>query len=112
LFDGPTFSTVYPKYHVALDDPYIYDVLKSYILLTWFDMNSHSHIIQIKCMVIVRFNNDTLIPLQKNVLTTLRLHNVVEKYTYKNSHPITFDWIGISYTTSREDKYDGFDPTK
>jgi hypothetical protein len=108
LSDGPAFATVYPKYVVSLDDPYIYDLLKAYILPVGFDMTSRSCILQLKCMVVVRFSNDTLLPLQKNVLTTSRLHSVVEKYTSKNSQPITFDWTGISYPTSWEHKYDGF----
>ena len=32
LHDGPAFDTIYPKSSVSLEDPYIYDLLKEYIL--------------------------------------------------------------------------------
>ena len=31
LYTGPSFETIFPKYFLSLEDPYIYDLLKSYI---------------------------------------------------------------------------------
>lgn len=51
LHDGPAFVTIYPKYYVASNDPYTYDLLKAYILPIGFDMYVNSHIIQLNCMI-------------------------------------------------------------
>ena len=63
LHDGPAFGTIYPKYSVSLEDPYIYDLLKAYIMPKGFNMDTGSKIIQLKGAVVARFGNDTLPPL-------------------------------------------------
>jgi len=41
----PSYCIVYLKYDAALEEPYIYDLLKAYILLVGFDMSINSCII-------------------------------------------------------------------
>jgi hypothetical protein len=45
LLDNLSFATIYSKYFVALEYPYIYEVLKYYILPAGFDMHTKSCII-------------------------------------------------------------------
>ena len=78
LHDGPPFGTIYPKYSVSLEDPYIYDLLKAYILPKGFNMDTGSKIIQLKGAVVARFGNDTLPPLRSHVHQSSHLHSVVE----------------------------------
>ena len=42
LHNGPLFGTIFPKYCVSLADPYIYDLLKAYILPLGFMMDTGS----------------------------------------------------------------------
>jgi hypothetical protein len=42
-----------------------YDIMKAYILPVGFDMTSVFCILPLKCMVVIRFSNDNLPPLQK-----------------------------------------------
>ena len=63
LHDGLAFGTIYPKYFVSLEDLYIYDLLKAYILPKGFNMDTGLKIIQLKGVVVDRFGNDTLPPL-------------------------------------------------
>ena len=90
LHDGPAFGTIYPKYFVSLEDPYIYDLLKTYILPKVFDMDTGSNIIQLKGVVVARFGNDTLPPLLSHVHQSSHLHSVVESEKSKHSTAITF----------------------
>ena len=78
LHDGPAFGTIYPKYFVSLEDPYIYDLLKSYILPKGFNMDTGSKIIQLKGAFVAIFGNDTLPPLWLHVHQSSLLHSVVE----------------------------------
>jgi hypothetical protein len=91
LSDAPTFGIVFHKYFVSLSYPYIYELLKHYVLPSSFDMSVNSQIIQLKSLMVIFFGNDTLPPLQKIFQKTLCLHNVVEKDESKQVHPITFD---------------------
>lgn len=70
LHNGPAFGTVYPRYSMSLDDPFIYNLLQAYIHPQGFDMAETSKIIQLKTLCIVRFGNDSLPPLQKAVRET------------------------------------------
>ena len=65
LHDGLAFGTVYPKYSVSLDDPYIYKFLQAYIQSQGFDMSVNSLIPQLKTLIIVQFGNDSLPPLDR-----------------------------------------------
>ena len=105
LHDGPAFGTIYPKYSVSLEDPYIYDLLKAYILPKGFNMDTGSKIIQLKGAVVARFGNDTLPPLRSHVHQSSHLHSVVESEKSKQSTPVTFDWTGINYPMQWEVKY-------
>ena len=67
LHTGPTFETIFPKYSVSLEDPCIYDLLKSYIMPQGFNMDTGSHIIQLKAFVCIHFVNDTLPSLHPHV---------------------------------------------
>ena len=67
LHNGPFFGTIFPKYSVSLDDPYIYDLLKAYIRPLGFKMDSGSKIIQLKLLVVIHFGNDSLPPLTPKV---------------------------------------------
>ena len=91
LHDGPAFGTIYPKYSVSFEDPYIYDLLKSYIVPKGFNMDTWSKIIQLKGAVVDRFGNDTLPPLRSHVHQISHLHSVVESEKSKQSTPVTFD---------------------
>ena len=62
LHIAPTFETISYKYSVSLEDPYIYDLLKAYILPQGFNMDTGSHIIQLKSFVCIHFRNDTYLP--------------------------------------------------
>ena len=97
LHNGLVFGTIFPKYSISLDDPYICDLLKSYICRLGFKMDTSSKIIQLKSLVIIYFGNDSLPPLTTKVHESSRLLNMVETNKSKNSTPIAFDWIGISY---------------
>ena len=97
LHNGPFFGTIFPKYSVSLDDPYIYDLLKAYIRPLGFKMDTSSKIIQLKSLVVILFGNDSLPPLTPKVHESSRLLSMVETDKSKNSTPITFDWTGISY---------------
>ena len=71
-FEGPLhndlfFGTIFPKYSISLDDPYICDLLKAYIRPLGFKMDTGSKIIQLKSLVIIRFGNDSLPPLTTKV---------------------------------------------
>ena len=63
LHTGPFFGTIFPKYSVSLDDPYIHDLLKAYICPLGYKMDIGSKIIQLKSLVVIRFGNDSLPPL-------------------------------------------------
>ena len=63
LHDGLSYGTVFPKYSVSLEDPHIYDSLKSYIQPQGFKMMQGSKMIQLKGAVCIHFGNDTLPPL-------------------------------------------------
>ena len=78
LHDGPAFGTIYPKYSVSLEDPYIYDLLKAYILPKGFNMDTRSKIIQLKGAIVARFGNDTLPQLQSHMHHSSHLHIMVE----------------------------------
>ena len=105
LHDGPAFGTIYPKYYVSLEDPYIYHLLKAYILPKGFNMDTGSKIIQLKGAEVNRFGNDTLPPLRSHVHQSSHLHSVVESEKSKQSTPVTFDWTGINYPKQWEVKY-------
>ena len=106
LHDGPAFGIIYPKFSVSLFDPHIYELLKAYVLPQGFSMMDGSHIIQLKAVVIVHFENDTLPPLQSPVHNTPRLLSVVEKDISRKAQPVLFDWRGIQYPQEWECKYD------
>ena len=91
LHAGPAFGTIYPRYSVSFEDPYIYDLLKSYIVPKGFNMDTWSKIIQLKGAVVDRFGNDTLPPLRSHVHQISHLHSVVESEKSKQSTPVTFD---------------------
>ena len=55
LHDAPMFATIYPNYSMSLEDPYIYDVLKSYNYHVRFDKYVDSWMIQIKCKNVLWF---------------------------------------------------------
>ena len=105
LHQGPAYGTIFPNYSVSLDDPYIYDLLKAYVLPQGFSMQSGSRIIQLKSFVCVRFGNDTLPPLQKHVYQSSHLVSVVKQDKSKNAQSVTFDWIGINYPQQWEVRY-------
>ena len=67
LHNDPFFGTIFPKYSVNLDDPYIYDLLKAYIRPLGFKMDTGSKIIQLKSLVIIHFGNDSLPPFTTKV---------------------------------------------
>ena len=90
LHNGP-FGTIFPKYFVSLDDPYIYDLLKAYIRPLGFKMDTSSKIIQLKSLVVICFGNDSLPPLTPKVHEISRLLSMVETDKSKTSTPITFD---------------------
>jgi len=106
LHDDPAFGTVYPKYFVSLDDPYIYDLRQAYIHPQAFDMKHLSKIIQLKTLTVVRFGNDSMPPLQPHIHHTLQLINEVESGSSKSTTPITFEWTGIQYPELWEAKYE------
>ena len=60
LHEGPAFGTIFPNYSSSLYDPYIYDLLKSYIHPMGFNMDTGSKIIQLKYQVVIFFGNDSL----------------------------------------------------
>lgn len=115
LHNGLFFGTIFPKYFVSLDDPYIYDLLKSYIRPLGFKMDTRSKIIQLKSLVVIHFENDSLPPLTPKVHESSRLLSMVETKKSKKSTPVTFDWTGISYPKQWEVRYKelrGFDKNK
>ena len=91
LHNGPFFGTIFTKYFVSLDEPYIYDLLKAYSHPLGFKMDTGSKIIQLKSLVVIRFGNDSLPPLTPKVHESSRLLSMVETDKSKNSTPITFD---------------------
>ena len=91
LHTGPAFETIFPKYSVSLEDPYIYDLLKAYILPQGFNMAIGSHIIQLKAFVCICFGNDTLPSLQPHVHQSERLLSLVDTHRSKNATPLNFD---------------------
>ena len=91
LHNGPFFGTIFPKYSVSLDDPYIYDLLKAYIRPLGFKMDTGSKIIHLKYLVVIHFGNDSLPPLTPKVHESSRLLSMVESDKSENSTPITFD---------------------
>ena len=91
LHNGPFFDTIFPKYFVSLDDPYIYDLLKAYIHPLGFKMDTGSKIIQLKSLVVIRFGNDSLPPLTPKFHESLRLLSMVETNNSRNSTLIAFD---------------------
>ena len=97
LHIGPTFETIFPKYFVSLEDPYIYDLLKVYIPPPRFQMDTCSHIIQLKAFVCIRFGNDIMSAIQPYVHQSERLLSMVKSHKSKNLTPITFDSQGITY---------------
>ena len=87
LHNGPFFGTIFPKYSVSLDDPYIYDLLKAYIHPLGFKMDTGSKIIYLKSLVVIRFGNDSLPPLAPKFHESSRLLSMVETDKSKNSTP-------------------------
>ena len=105
MHDGLAFGTIYPKYFVSLEEPYIYDLLKAYILPKGFNMDTGSKIIQLKGAVVARFGNDTLPPLRSHMHQSSHLHSVVESKKSKQSTLVTFDWTGINNPKQWEVRY-------
>ena len=91
LHTAPAFETIFPQYLVSLEDHYIYDLLKAYILPQGFNMDIGSHIIWLKVYLCIRFGNDTLLDLQPHVHQSERLLSVVDTHRSKNATPFTFD---------------------
>ena len=56
-----------------------------------------SKIIQLKILVCVQFDNDTIPPLHSHVHQSSHLLSVVEQDKSKQAQPVTFDWTGIKY---------------
>jgi len=52
-------------------------------------MHTKSYIIKLKSFVVIQFGNDTLLLLRSRVLTTSRMHKLVESNTSQQSQPIT-----------------------
>ena len=77
LHNGPFFGTIFPKYFVSLDDPYIYDLLKAYIRPLGFKMDTNSKIIHLKSLVVICFGKYSLPPLTPKVHESSCLLNMV-----------------------------------
>ena len=67
LHNGLIFGTIFPKYSISFGDPYICDLLKSYIRPLGFKMDTGSKIIQLETFIIIHFGNDSLPPLTTKV---------------------------------------------